>query len=348
MIYLDFNNIGPTEKSYIERALNTGQISTASPFVDEFEKAMSHYFGMPCCAVNSGTSALHLALMACGIGKGDEVIVPALSFIATANVVRYCGAIPLFADVNIETWNIDLAGWLKVMKTASTKAMIPVHLYGNPCFIRKGSFIFIEDAAESIGAELGGDLTGTIGTIGCFSFNGNKTMTTGGGGLIVTDDPHLMDRIKLLSNQCKDGDEFIDIGYNYRMTGIHAAIGLAQMTRIKQFISIKRKFNSIYRNELDGLVTFQKETEGAKSSWWYTACLFPEHLDIDSIRVDLSTYGIQTRRIFKPIPSTIAYRDDKEYLNAEYIYRHGLCLPSSTVNTERDILFVCEKIKEMI
>lgn len=349
MIYLDFNNIGRIEKDYVERVLNTGQISTASPFVNEFEKAMTHYFGMPCCATNSGTSALHLALMACDIGAGDEVILPALTFIATANVVKYCRAKPIFVDVNIETWNMDLAGWLKVRKTANTKAIIPVHLYGNPCFIRETSqFVLIEDAAESLGAEFEGKLTGSLGIIGCFSFNGNKTITTGGGGLVVTDNYALMDAIKLLSNQCKDGDEFIDVGYNYRMTGLHAAIGLAQMTRLKPFLGIKRKFNSIYQSDLDGLVTFQKEAEGTKSSWWYTACLFHEDIDIESIRKALNTCGIQTKRIFKPIPSIIAYRDDKEYPNAEYIYKHGLCLPSSTVNSEKDIMFVCEKIKEII
>ncbi len=344
MIYLDFNNLlGRYEKDYILKALDLGQISTASPFVDEFEKMMSHYLEMPCCAVNSGTSALHLALMACGIGKDDEVIVPALTFIATANAVRYCGVTPVFVDVDWETWNMNVG--------IIGPVAIPVHLYGNPCMIpqdlEKGVCI-IEDAAESLGAELNGQLTGTLGIVGCFSFNGNKTITTGGGGLVVTDDPHMMDRIKLLSAQCKDGDDFIDIGYNYRMTGLSAAIGLGQMQRLQRFLDAKRRYNEIYRNELDSLVTFQKQTEGAKSSWWLTACLFREDINIDSLRVALGTDGIQTRRIFKPIPRTIAYKDDKEYPNAEFIYKHGLCLPSSTVNSEKDIMFVCKKIKEMI
>ena len=342
MIYLDFNNIGRIEKDYVERVLNTGQISTASPFVNEFEKAMTHYFDMPCCATNSGTSALHLALMACDIGAGDEVILPALTFIATANVVKYCRAKPIFVDVDRETWNIDMD------KLPVDYAVILVHLYGNPCAIKRNGLIIIEDAAEAFGAEINGQLTGTLGDIGCFSFNGNKTMTTGGGGLVITDNYALMDAVKLLSRQCKDGDEFIDVGYNYRMTGLHAVIGLAQMTRLHQFLSLKWKFNYIYRNDLDGLVTFQKEAEGAKSSWWYTACLFHEDIDIDSLGRALYGYGIQTKRIFKPIPSTIAYRDEKEYPNAEFIYRHGLCLPSSTVNSEKDIIFACEKIKEMI
>jgi len=174
-------------------------------------------------------------------------------------------------------------------------------------------------------------------------------MTTGGGGLVVCDDYPKMKRIKLLSQQGKDSwakDEFLDIGYNYCMTGLSAAIGLAQMRRLRQFLFAKRQFTMIYQNELD--LTFQKETPGAQSSWWYTACLFPEHIKIDSLRALLGKYGIETKRIFKPIPSTIAYKDDKQYPNAEYIYEHGLCLPCSTVNSEKDIMFVCKKVKELI
>jgi perosamine synthetase len=350
MIHLDFNNIGSHEIRCIQNALLSGYVSTAGPTVSEFEKRMAKYLGVSdTVATNSGTAALHLALLKCGVGSGDEVIVPVLTFIATANAISYTGAKPIFVDVDIDTWCIDQYQIGSVINS-KTKAIIGVNLYGNPCdwcHIKDYTFHYnvylIEDAAESLGAIY---FFEGLTDYQCYSFNGNKIMTTGGGGLLVGKD---IDHARKLSIQAKSENElFYEIGYNYRMPALNAALGLAQLDRLDEFLAKKRKFNEIYRKELDGLVTFQEATKYSIPSWWFTACLFPEDIDIPELQKKLAKQGVSTRRIFYPIPYMKPYRDGKVYLNAEYIYNHGLCLPSSTLNEEKDILKVCRVIKEIL
>src|SRR5690554_5195800 len=210
-IYLDDPNVGEREKKYLLQAVESNFLSTAGPFVPEFEKQFARYLQAGyCVATQSGTAALHMALYELGIKAGDEVIVPALTFVATVNPVRYVGATPVFVDVDSTTWNMDPEK-IEETITPRTRAIIPVHLYGNPCNMEEimkiagkyGLFV-IEDATESLGALYRGRMTGTIGHIGCFSFNGNKIITTGGGGMIAVKSKERAEHIRFLVNQARD------------------------------------------------------------------------------------------------------------------------------------------------
>ncbi len=361
-IYLDAPDLGGIEKSWLNKAIDSGYVSTLGPFVPEFERIFAGYLNIEkAVSTQSGTAALHIALHELDIGQGDEVIVPALTFVATANPVVYLYATPVFADVDPHTWNIDPAD-VERKVTKKTKAVIPVHLYGNPCdmdeinrIAKKHSIYVLEDATESLGAKYKGRYVGTFSDFGCFSFNGNKIITTGGGGMVVGNDAERLDHIKFLVNQAKDeskGYYHPEIGFNYRMTNIEAALGLAQMERLEAFLLKKRRFNKLYREELGdiGYIKFQEGYDGAESSCWFTGIFFEKGLDIPALQKALKERGVPTRRIFTPVTEFPLYkgcnRDDLS--NTYRIYERGLCLPGSTLNTEDDISYVCKTIKEIV
>ena len=312
-------------------------------------------------SVQSGTAALHMALYQLGIGPGDEVIVPALTFVATVNPVIYVGAKPVFVDVDIKTWNISPAEIEKHI-TPKTKAIIPVHFYGNPCdmqaimdLAKKYNLYLIEDATESLGAQYKGIYAGSFGDYAAFSFNGNKIITTGGGGMLAGRHKDRLKEIKFLINQARDrsnGYYHSQIGFNYRMTNIEAALGLAQMKQLGRFLSKKRAFNSIYQQELKDIefISFQEEYEAAESSWWMSCILFEKEVDIEKLQEELKARRIPSRRIFTPVidfPPYKKYRQ-QEYKNSRYIYERGLSLPSSTLNCADDIYYVCKVLRELI
>lgn len=360
-IYLDAPNLGRLEKHYLDDAIDSGYVSTIGPFVSKFEEKFAKYLGgKKAVSTQSGTAALHVALYELGIGEGDEVIVPALTFIATVNPVVYVGAKPVFVDVDIKTWNISPDKITKKI-TKRTKAIIPVHFYGNPCnmdeimkIARKYNIYVIEDATESLGARYKGKYTGTFGDLGCFSFNGNKIITTGGGGMVVGNNEKRLDHIKFLVNQAIDepkGYSYPKIGFNYRMTNIEAALGLAQLKRLNQFLAKKRNFRAIYQNELRRInnICLQDEYVGAASSFWFVCITFKDEINIIEFMKKLSEKGVPTRRIFMPVtefPPYQSYRDNG-YQNCYKIYNTGLCLPSSTLNSEKDILLACSAIKKI-
>ena len=361
-IYLDAPSVGMAEKRYLNQAVDEGYVSSVGRFVSDFEDKFSHYVGSnKAVSTQSGTSAIHIALHELGIGKGDEVIVPALTFVASVNPVVYVGAKPVFADVDSLTWNLDPEG-IDSLITKKTKAIIPVHLYGNPCdmsrimkIARKYRLCVIEDATESLGATFRGRHTGTFGDFGCFSFNGNKTITTGGGGMVVGKNTRKMEHIKFLVNQAKDtidSSYHPEVGFNYRMTNIEAALGLAQFEKIDKFLSKKREMNFIYRDELKGIdcVRFQEECSGAASSCWFTCVTFGSNVDIARLQRRLKICGIPTRRIFMPIIEFPPYkRFKKGACRRSYeLYARGLCLPSSLVNSRDDIYFVAKTIRELV
>ena len=359
-IYLDAPNIGELEKLYLNKAIDSGYISSVGPSVSEFEGKCADYLHVKkAVSTNSGTSALHIALYDLGIGTGDEVIVPALTFIATANPVIYVGATPVLVDVDIRTWNIDPVAIEKAV-TEKTKAIIPVHLYGNPCdmneincIAKKYNLYVIEDAAESLGAKYGGKFTGTLGDLGCFSFNGNKTITTGGGGMVAGNNEQRLDHIKFLINQARDNPGEIyhsEIGFNYRMTNLQAALGLAQFERLEKLLAKKRAFNSAYKEELRDIKTvrFQKEYETAESSSWFT-CIIAEDATIRSdLQKRLKERDIPTRRVFRPLNEFPPYRNCRfiDHGNSHYIYERGICLPGSTLNKTEDVNYICKTLKE--
>lgn len=361
-IHLDAPNICGIERAWLNKALDSGYISTVGPFVPEFENAFAEYLCVRnAVSTQSGTAALHIALHELGIGPGDEVIVPALTFVATVNPVVYVGAVPIFADVDLKTWNISPEN-IEKMITKRTKAVIPVHLYGNPCqmdeinrIAKEHNLNVIEDATESLGAMFKGRHTGTHGDLGCLSFNGNKIITTGGGGMVVGDNAERLDHVRFLVNQARDeskGYYHPEVGFNYRMTNIEAVLGLAQMERLDGFLSNKRRFNEIYRERLGdvGFIKFQEVCVGAESSYWFTGILFEKDIDITALQKALVERGVPTRRIFTPVTGFPPYKGCKrdDLSNTYRIYERGVCLPGSTLNTEDDIAYVCEALKGIV
>lgn len=344
MIYLDEPNLSEMDAAIVKAAVNAGEVSTRGECVDKFEQAMAGFLGVSdCVAVTSGTIALQLALQSAGIGPGDRVVVPALTFIATANAVKAVGAEPVFIDVDRETWVIN-------GEIPQCNGVIPVDLYGNPAsgwhFFSETEvvhFAIVKDMTESLGS-IGHSICCEDNVYSCYSFNGNKTMTTGGGGLVVGGN---LDKVRELAQQGK----YQSIGGNHRMPALNAALGLAQLKRLPEFIKKKKRFNYIYRNELDGLVEFQKPTPGSDPCWWMTACLFQSTSDKMRVALRLRNYGpsgIPTRSIFEPLPFLDAYNEWGDCKNAAYIFERGLCLPSSTKNTEKDIMTVCKAVKEIL
>jgi len=304
--------------------------STRGADVQNFERAMGRYIGVDqCVAVNSGTSALFLALKACGIGKGDKVLVPATTFIATANAVSYTGAKVVLSDVDPKHWCLHV-------EKASGRicAAIPVCLYGHYDFnfMAKQDWYIIVDSSEMIEK-----LNPSYIHYFCFSFNGNKNITTGAGGLIVG--PELDEIRKMINPGHYDG-----IGYNLGMPAWNAALGLEQLPLLDKHLKIKKRFNLIYRANLKHRLTFQDVT----GTPWMTAVLFPAGTHISELQHRLQDRGVPTRRVFEPLNHFQPYRDGKTYPVAEDIWERGLCLPSSVRNSEEDIYRVCQIIRSLL
>lgn len=365
-LQLDAPSLGATEKEYLSRAIDTGFVSTAGPFVPEFETKFAGFLKAGwAVAVQSGTAALHIALVELGVGPGDEVIVPALTFVASVNPVVYQGATPVFVDVEPTSWTMDAAAVAKAI-TSKTKAIIPVHLYGFPCQMEpimqlagEYGLAVIEDATESLGAAYQGQMTGTIGDIGCFSFNGNKLMTTGGGGMVVTRDPQRASHLKFLVNQARDpGRSYYfhpEIGYNYRMTNLEAALGLAQMERLEEFLALKKSFYRIYDDVFQNAngITLQRSNEFSNAAAWLTSLqIDPDRfgIAIPELQTRLTAQGIPTRRIFQPIVASPPYQryQTGTYPNSYRLFENGLNLPSSTLNTPEAIQQAAEMILKVL
>ena len=344
MISLDFQNIEYGDLYLLHRlnqAIRQG-VSSASPIVIEFEMAMADYLGVKeVLATNSGTSALHLALIGCGVSPGDKVALPVLTFAATASVIKYMGANPIFSDVDLDTWCILPQSFLEHFNAFKDKFIMPVDLYGNLVDLMKLECSkLILDSAESLGARGKNWANYT-----CYSFNGNKIMTTGAGGLLIG---YNLDWLRELSTQAKlPGGCHFAVGYNYRMAGINAALGLSQLRKLPYFLERKRTINQIYKRELSSYLRFQLATPGTNPSWWMTAALWPFGTDINSTQKLLFGKGIPTRRIFRPLNQSEPFKDGRSYPVAEDIYNRGLCLPSSTLMTNEDVYEVCKILKEV-
>jgi len=362
-IQLDAPNIGELEKQYLCRCIDSTFVSTFGPFIGEFEDKFARYVGTKrAVSTQSGTAAIHLALHELGVGPGDEVIVPVITFIASVNPIVYVGATPVFVDIDPSSWNM-IPEQVEKAITKNTKAIIPVHIYGNPCDMdalteisERYGIPMIEDATESLGASFHGRMTGTFGSMACFSFNGNKVITTGGGGMITTNDVKLADHMKFLVNQARDeskGYYHPEIGFNYRMTNLEASLGLAQFERLPDFLQKKRRYMQIYREILSGVkgIEFQEEYPDSISSWWLSSIKINHRTkDVPQIQKELKEKGIPTRRIFVPITEFPPYAKYKreEYPNSYELYEKGLNLPSSTLNSEEQVEFVARSIVDVI
>lgn len=328
------------EREYVDECLTSTWISSKGRFIGEFEDAFGQYVGAGfAAACSNGTVALHLALLALGIGPGDEVIVPTLTYIASVNAIRYVGATPVFCDSEAQGWQADPAS-IGSLVTPRTRAIMVVHLYGGAVdmasigeIARKHDLFVVEDCAEAIGTLVSGQHVGTLGDIATFSFFGNKTITTGEGGMVVTNNASLHERVVRLKGQgLATGREYWHdvVGYNYRMTNICAAIGLAQMERIEEFLKGKRRVAEGYRMRLaDVPVTFQQAHPGGAHSHWMVSLAVETAEHRDPLRAALADAGIETRPVFFPIHSMPMYAERSRSIPiAEDIARRGINLPS--------------------
>lgn len=357
--------LGKKERQLVNQCVKDGWVSSSGKFVAEFEKLFADYCGVKYgVATANGTTALHLALATLDIGSGDEVIVPTLSFIASANVVAYTGAKVVFVDSDTGSWNLSPAAVERAI-TKRTRAIIPVHLYGYPAemdrileIARRRGIAVIEDACEAHGAEVRGRKVGGLGTVGCFSFYGNKIITTGEGGMLVTDNPVIAQRARMLRDHgmsTKKKYWHPRIGFNYRMTNLQAALGVAQMERIEQILRLKIRNQRLYRSHLRQApgVDFAPEAPWAKSVFWLHTILIDKRrsgISRDRVMRELLKHGIDARPVFHPIHSMPPYHNGagRRFPAAERLSSTGLSLPSSPLLKPRQIRAVADVIKGLV
>jgi perosamine synthetase len=328
------------EREYVLDCLDSTWISSKGKYLPLFEQAFAKYVGAShATAVCNGTVALHLTLIALGLGTGDEVIVPTLTYVASANAISYAGATPVFVDSLGDTWQMDPEDVARKI-TARTRAIMVVHLYGHACdmdailaIAKRHDLFIIEDCAEALGSRYRGKHVGTFGNIATFSFYGNKTITTGEGGMVVTTDASLFDRVVHFKGQgLAAGRQYWHdvIGYNYRMTNICAAIGLAQLQRADEFLARKRQLANRYIDRLNGLpVEVHREAPDVVHSYWMIAILARSLHERESLQNELAGSGIETRPAFYPIHTMPMYATHRQHhAVAEDIGGRGVVLPS--------------------
>ena len=339
------------ELAYVTECVKTGWISSQGAFVKKFEKNFGEYTQCQhALAVSNGTVAIHLALEALGIGPGDEVIVPDITFAASINAVIYCGATPVIADVDPETWTLS-ANEIEPLISEKTKAIMPVHLYGHPCdmdpimeLARQNELLVIEDCAEALGTLYKGKHVGTFGDAGTFSFFGNKTITTGEGGMVLFRNETILNHATVLrdhgmSKNKRYWHEFI--GFNYRLTNLQAAIGVAQMERLNEFVSAKRRIAGIYNNGLKKLkgITIPPNKDWAFNGYWLYTFLVDENFGVsrDELIEKMMKNGVETRPLFFPLHIMPPYqqyvKSDQKFPVSDRLSKLGISLPSS-VNIE--------------
>jgi len=335
-------------------------VSSAGKFVSQFEEMFADFCGVRyAIATCNGTAALHLALLSLDVGSSDEVIVPTLTFIATANAVMYTGACPVFVDSEKETWNIS-PEHIEEAITPQTKAIIPVHLYGHPAnmdpildIANRNQLAVIEDAAEAHGACYKNQHVGSIGDLGCFSFYGNKIITTGEGGMVVTDRSDLAERIRILRDHGMSPEQrywHSVMGYNYRMTNLQAALGVAQMEKIDTILKTKRRIAKDYTDGLRDIpgIILPPNAPWAENVYWLYSILVDKNafgIGRDDLMTALQSHGIETRHLFPPVHSQPIYKTGQSLPVAEQISSKGLSLPSQVNLKKDDIEFVVQTIK---
>jgi len=352
--------IGEEELEKVMEAVKSGWVSSKGPFIEEFEKEFSSYIGVNNgVATSNGTTALHLALVALGIGRGDKVLIPSLTFISVANAVTYTSAQPVFADSHPEYWCIDPSKIADKIDS-QTRAIIPVHLYGHPCdmdgimrIAEDNNLHVIEDCAEAHSAEYKGKKVGSFGIISCFSFYGNKIITTGEGGMCLTNNEKLADKMRILRDHGMNPEKkyWHDvIGFNYRMTNLQAALGVAQLKKIDLLSARKRQIATAYSKLLENLssVISAPEMLWAKSAYWLYSILIEKTVR-NKVIEHLEKEGIETRPFFYPIHVLPPYkRTDLTLPIAQELSDAGLNLPSGPCLSEDQIQKVVESLNEVL
>lgn len=351
------------ESRYVMDCLQSTWISSTGKYIDQFEEAFAEFCGVRhAISCSNGTTSLHLALLALGLQPGDEVIVPTLTFVASANAVVYCGGTPVLVDVEPGTWNIDPAQ-IEARITSRTRGIIAVHLAGHPAdmeaiqaIARRHNLFVLEDAAQAHGAEVSGRRVGSIGEIGSFSFFGNKIISTGEGGMLTTNDDALARKVRLLKNHGMDPQRRYwhpVVGYNYRMTNIQAAIGLAQVERIDWHLERRKEVAGWYREALEGVegLTWQDEKPWARHVWWMFTVLVGEEFGLsrDALSERFRAIGVETRRVVYPMHQLPPYQANgagSTFPVADRISERGLHLPSWAGVTRQDVRKICDVLCE--
>lgn len=355
--------LGEEEQKNVIECIKSSWISAQGPYVREFEKAFSSYCGVKYgISTSSGTTSLHLALAALGLGPGDEVIIPSFTMVATANSVRYTGADIKLVDSEPDYWNIDVTK-IEEKITPRTKAIMVVHTYGHPVdmdpvmeIARRHNLKVVEDAAEAHGAEYKGRRAGGIGDCGCFSFYANKIITTGEGGMIVTDDEELANVAGNMRAHSFSEDQHFwhrRVGFNYRMSSLQAAVGMAQIERLDNYVQNRRRNAQIYNSWLGKIpgIKLPPEASWAKSVFWMYSILIEDEFGLsrDKLMERLEAKGIETRTFFFPLHIQPIYAErfqGEEFPVADYIARQGMNLPSGNTLTEEEIETVSKAIKD--
>ncbi|MFC1920724.1 DegT/DnrJ/EryC1/StrS family aminotransferase [Chloroflexota bacterium] len=355
------------EKKYLNQCIDEGWISSEGPFVREFEDKFSAYLGLEHgIAVCNGTAALETAVAAAGIGKGDEVIMPAFTIISCALGIIRCGATPVLVDSEPETWNMDTSR-IEARITENTRAIMPVHIYGHPVYMdtvmelaEKYNLVVIEDAAEVHGAEYKGKKAGSIGHAGCFSFYANKIITSGEGGMVVTGDETIAERARDYRNLSFRPEKrfyHTELGYNFRMTNLQAAVALAQLERIDEHIRIKRSMAAAYEERLKDLdaIRLPVEKEWAKNVYWMYGIELKDSacMDNETLAAGMAEKQIGTRPFFlgmheQPVFQGMGLFREESYPVAEKLARRGLYLPSGLALTEEQIDIVCQALHDIL
>ncbi|MDC8004585.1 aminotransferase class I/II-fold pyridoxal phosphate-dependent enzyme [Aureisphaera galaxeae] len=353
-IYLSSPHMGGTEKNYVDEAFATNWIAPLGPNVNGFEQALEAYFGegFHVAALSSGTAAIHLALIQLGVGAGDEVICQSMTFSASANPIIYQGATPVFVDSEVDTWNIcpehlEKAIVDRIAKGKKPKAIIAVHLYGMPfkvdeivAIAKKHDIPIVEDSAEALGSYYKGGPCGSFGDISILSFNGNKIITTSGGGALVTRDPKVKEKVVFWATQARDAAphyEHSEIGYNYRLSNICAGIGRGQMEVLDKHVGLRRAnhtfYTDLFKNN-DGVTVFTEKDEDRLSNHWLSCITLEASAGFTSeeLRLALEGDNIESRPLWKPMHLQPVFKNHPYYGTdvAERLFENGLCLPSGS------------------
>lgn len=370
-IYLSSPTMTGEEQKYIKEAFDTNWIAPLGPNVNEFEKEIAAYVGVPyAAALSSGTAAIHMALKAVGISRGDVVFCSSLTFAASCNPIVYEGGIPVFIDSEEDSWNMDPNALRKAFeKYPNVKAVITVNLYGIPAKLdeiasicREHNVPLIEDAAESLGATYKGKHTGTFGKFGIYSFNGNKIITTSGGGMLVSEDGAMIEKVRFWATQAREKElhyEHKEIGYNYRMSNISAGIGRGQLKSLDSFIQRKKNIYYTYKNAFKDIeyIRMNPILKNCEPNYWLSCITISEECKVkpyDVIKA-LENENIESRPIWKPMHMQPVYRDcdfismiDEPLGISGRIFKYGVCLPSDIKMLDEDLERIINIVKEMI
>jgi dTDP-4-amino-4,6-dideoxygalactose transaminase len=367
-IYLSPPDVGELERSHLLRALDEGWVAPAGPDLAAFERDVADMVGLPAAvALSSGTAALHLALLAVGVQPGDEVLVSTFTFAASVNAIRYCGAEPVFIDSETSSWNMSPQLLRDELDRARRSGRLPaavvvVDLYGQcadydallePC--RELGIPVVEDAAEALGATYRGRPAGSFGDVGVFSFNGNKIITTSGGGMLVSADEALAARVRYLATQAREPVvhyEHVEVGYNYRLSNLLAALGRGQLERLGSFIGRRRAVNARYRERLAAVpgCHFMPVPEWSGWNGWLTAITFDDPHLPGAVQQVLADASIESRPLWKPMHLQPVFRGHRACIDgiSDGLFQHGLCLPSGSSLTDDEVDEVASLVVEVV